>query len=103
MIVAALPHIATGLGGVAARLLDTVQVITAHVAGDVLAVETGGVEFLDLRIAFVGGLDEVVQVLVDDLVGADGGGDLFFGAAVAKAMSPHVALKGDLQSSRLGG
>ena len=59
MIVATLGQAANGLGGVAAGLLDTVQVITAHVAGDVLAVEAGGIEFLDLGTTFVGGLDEV--------------------------------------------
>src|SRR3990167_9582523 len=75
-IVAALPRAAAALGGIVALVFDAVEVGPVHVAGDVLAVEAGGVELLDLGVALARGLDEVIEVLVDELVGADDPGDL---------------------------
>src|SRR3989344_650925 len=74
---------AAGLGGVVALAFDAIEIVAAYVAGDVLAVEAGTIEALDLGIALARGFDQVVEVLVNELVGADDRRNLVFRAAVA--------------------
>ena len=59
-----------------------IQVVVVDVARHIVAVEHRGVETLDLRVAVAHGLDEIVQILIDQAVGADGFGHLLVGAAV---------------------
>src|SRR3989344_7156129 len=74
---------AAGLGAVVALAFDAVEVLAADIAGDVLAVEAGTIEVLDLGVALARGFDQVGQVLVNELIGADDFRNLVFGAAVA--------------------
>ena len=68
---------------VGALFLQAREIGRRDVAGDVLAGEAGRVERLDLRIVVQAGAHQVVEVLVDQPVGADQLRDLFFGATAA--------------------
>ena len=70
------------LGGVAPAGLQVVQVGIPDVAGDVLAGENRGIEAFDLGVAPGDGVDQVIEVLVDQPVGADRRGHLLLRAAV---------------------
>jgi hypothetical protein len=59
------------LGVVVAVGLETLQVVRRDVACDILAIEDRGIETLDGGLALLAdGVDQVLQVLVDETVGA---------------------------------
>src|SRR5690606_31105276 len=61
---------------------QVVEVFLVHVAGDVLAVEHRAVKAADGAVALPGRLDQVVEILVHQPVGADVGGHLLHRVAV---------------------
>ena len=68
---------------VAVLAFDAREVGVVDIAGDVAAVEDGAVEgFRQAVFAAAAGVNQVRQGLVDDAVGANGGGDVRFFAAV---------------------
>src|SRR5690606_35711726 len=75
-------RVGLGLGGVVTRLLDLVQVLLVDIAGDVLAIEYGAVEMVDLHLAAAHCVDQVRQVLINQPVGADQLGHFLGGTVV---------------------
>lgn len=80
------------LGLVAALAFDVGHVLLIHVTRDVAAVKDGGVKGVNGRVVIPDGLDEVLEVLVDDLVRTDLGSNLLVGAIVSDKLFParHV-------------
>ncbi len=68
-------------GRVRALELQPFQVLGCDITGDVHPREARGVELLDARILVPAGGDEVIEVLVDEPVGADERADLLDAAA----------------------
>ena len=68
------------LGHIGTLRLQARQVFGSDVAGDVVARETRGVEFLDAGMIVHAGLDEIFEILVDQPVGADELRDFRLGA-----------------------
>src|SRR5665213_2090804 len=58
-------------GLIRARPLQPIEVLEGYVTGDVLAGETRGVELHDVRIVVLAGGHEILQILVNQPVGAD--------------------------------
>src|SRR5690606_25107161 len=86
------------LGGVVAGQRDVREVVVADGARHVLAGEARGVELADLRVAGAARLHEVVQVLVDQPVRADGPGHLLLRAAEGD----ELVLRGDVDAVHVG-
>src|SRR5579863_7132544 len=77
------------LGRIRAYELQPLEVLGRHIPGDVHTGETRRVELLDARILVLAGGDQVIQILVDQPVGADQALDL--GDA---APAPHELTRG---------
>src|SRR6266480_2020349 len=65
------PLAARVLGRIGALQLQPLEIFGGDVAGDVFARETRGIELLDARILVLARGDQVLEVLVDEPVGAD--------------------------------